>query len=104
MAIRHGGKVAYDLKPLSGLDGGVQHAEDIFVLVLVVEVLVGAGWRRAMGRSENQNIVDLLVASCTKHLFRPSDVLALILEFREQGERVFLDAFVELLVETGSRR
>jgi hypothetical protein len=53
MAIRHSGEVAYDLEPLSGLDGGVQHAEDILVLVLVVEVIVGAGRRRAMGRLEN---------------------------------------------------
>jgi hypothetical protein len=95
--IRRGSEVAYDLEPFSRLEAGVQHTEDVLVLVLVVDVLVGAGRWWSIGRSEIQNVVDFLVASCTKHLFRPPHVLALVLKFRK-SKRVFLDALAELLV------
>jgi hypothetical protein len=97
VTIRRDSKVSHDLEPFPRLDTGVQHTEDVLVLVLVVEVLVGSGWRWAIGRSEIQNVVNLLVTSCTKHLFRPPYVLVFVLEFRK-GERVFLDALAELLV------
>jgi hypothetical protein len=82
---------------LVALDNGVKYTEDVLVLVLVVEVLISARRRRPAGGTEIQYVVHVLVARSAEDLLGPTDILGVVLEFRE-GEGVLLDSLAELLM------